>query len=788
MPVTTFFAKRLFFNILLIGLFFYSFSSFAQTSDATLSVSFPTNRMVFQRNNENFGFINIMGNYTQSLDKIEAKLTPIAAGQGVATDWLLVQANPKAGYFAGKIQGQGGWYKMEIRGVKNDVVLKIITIEKVGIGEVFIALGQSNAQGISDSGAKGAEDDRVNTVNFFNENGTVPENLNFVQLSQNVDIAPHGTGPWCYGELGDRLVKRLNVPVMFFNAGFLGVSVINWRESAEGLPTFNFVLDVGGRFQYNFGIPYSNLKNTLNYYGSLLGVRSLLWNQGETDNSPNRLSADVYADNLQKVIDISRKDFDNDLTWMVTRTSLTYLTPSNPEIIGGQNKVINQAGNNVFAGPLTDNLQIPRPDNVHFKNVPPDNMGLSILAENWDKFLDNNFFQNSKPVLAKAIVEPQILCDTDNQAILKVSEIFKSIEWSNGSTSNQISVEKGEYSVALKDLQGNKYVSPIINTNLIYPKEKPVITNDIDLEFCTDGTKKVSLTAIGDEFKTFQWSSGETNQKIMVGNSGEFTVTAKNEFGCLSLISDKIVVTAKPTPEQPKIMVLPANNVCEGQNITLSTDSNDKILWSNNETTSAISFDKIGNYEVSLKVSNELGCVSSESILQKISINPTPKQPSVSQFGVFALQAITGDFLANDQFEWKRENTFFLTTSTPLLKIAQPGAYQVSTVRKYQVSNSQSLTCQSKVSDIFSFQLLNDFVSIYPNPATDLVYLETKEVMKNLDVRFYTTLGKQVYKFILDDTSERKEIDLRSLESGSYIIKIKGYGFEETKRLIIQSK
>lgn len=788
MPVTNIFTKHSFFNFFLIVLSFCSFFSFAQTNDATFNVSFPTNRIVFQRNNENFGFINIMGNYTQSLDKIEAKLTPIAVGQGVATDWLLVQANPKAGYFAGKIQGQGGWYKMEIRGVKNDVVLKTITVDKVGIGEVFIALGQSNAQGISDSGAKGAEDDRVNTVNFFNDNGTVPENLNFVQLSQNVDIAPHGTGPWCYGELGDKLVKRLNVPVMFFNAGFLGVSVINWRESAEGLPTFNFVLDVGGRFQYNFGIPYSNLKNTLNYYGSLLGVRSLLWNQGETDNSPNRLSADVYAANLQKVIDISRKDFDNNLTWMVTRTSLTYLTPTSADIIGGQNKVINQVGNNVFAGPFTDILQIPRPDNVHFKNVPPDNMGLSILAENWDKYLDKNFFQNSKPVLAKAIVEPEILCDVDNQGLLKVADTFKTIEWSNGSKENQISVGKGEYSVALKDLQGNKYLSPKINTNLIYPKGKPTIANDIDLEFCADGTKKVALTAIGEEFKTFQWSSGETNQKIMVGNSGEFTVTAKNEFGCLSLVSDKVAVTAKPTPAQPKITVSPANNVCEGQSITLSTDSQDKILWNNNATTKAISFDKIGNYEVSLKVSNEFGCVSSESILQKISINPTPKQPIVSQFGVFALQATAGDFLGIDQFEWKRENTFFLTTNTPLLKIAQPGAYQVSTVRKYQVFNNQILTCQSKVSDIFSFQLLNDFVSIYPNPATDLVYLETKEVMKNLDVRFYTTLGKQVYKFILDDTSERKEIDLRSLDRGSYIIKIKGYGFEETKRLIIQSK
>lgn len=786
MPFTNYFAKNSFFKTCVILV--CSFSSFAQTSDVSLSISFPTNRMVFQRNNENFAFVNIMGNYTQALDKVEARLTPVITGQGVATDWLLVQENPKAGYFAGKIKGQGGWYKMEIRGVKGDVVLKTITIDKVGIGEVFIALGQSNAQGIADNGAKAATDDRVNTVNFFNDNGTVPENLNFVQLSQNVDIAPHGTSPWCYGELGDRLVKRLNVPVAFFNAGFLGVSVINWRESAEGLPTFNFVLDVGGRFQYNFGLPYSNLKNTLNYYGALLGVRSLLWIQGETDNSPNHLSSDVYASNLQKVIDISRKDFDTNLTWTVARTSLTYQTPSNPEIIGGQNKVIDKAGNNVFAGPFTDNLQIPRPDNVHFKNVPPDNMGLSLLAENWDKFLDNNFFQNSKPVLAKAIIEPEIFCDADNLSLLKVPETFKSIEWSNGSKSSLITVEKGVYSVALKDLQGNKYLSPKINTNLIYPQTKPTISNDTNLEFCTDGTTKVALTANGQEFKTFQWSSGETTQKITVGNSGEFTVKAKNEFGCVALVSDKVVVKANPIPAQPKITVSPANNVCEGQNITLSTDSNDKILWNNNATTKAIQFDKVGNYEASLKVSNEFGCVSSTSTLQKLSINPTPKQPTIIQFGVFSLQATDGDFLAKDQFEWKKDNATFLTTGTPLLKVTQSGGYKVSVLRKYQVGETQALTCQSKESNTSFFYLPNNLISIYPNPATDIIYLETKEVVKNLEVKFYTPLGKQVLKFFLDDTAERKEIDVRSLEKGSYIIKITGYGFEETKRLIIQSK
>ena len=763
---------------------FWGFTTFAQ-----IGVSFPTNRLVFQRNNENFGFVNILGNYTQSIDKIEAKLTPIIAGQGTATDWSLVQENPKAGYFVGKIKGQGGWYKLEIRAIKKNIVLQTISVEKVGIGEVFIALGQSNAHGISNYGAKGAIDDRVNAINFKNTDvlNSLPENLNFVQLSDNVNVAPQGDGPWCYGELGDRLVRRLNVPVAFFNEGLLLVSVINWRESAEGSPTFNFVLDVGGRFQLPKGLPYVNLKNTLHYYASLMGVRSLLWIQGETDNSPNRLTASVYSANLQRVIDISRNDFDENLTWMVARTSLTYLAPSNPEIIGGQNNIINKAGNNVFAGPFTDNLQVPRFDNVHFQNVPG-NMGISLLAEHWDKSLDDNFFQNSKPILAKSIVEPEILCDVNNQVLLKIPEGFKSYEWSNNAKTNQITVGKGTFSVLVKDNKGNKYLVPTINTDFVYPKEKPIISSSQGLEFCNDGIDKVELMANGQEFKSFRWSSGESTTKISVNITSNFTVKGINSLGCISAESDRVSVKANPIPAKPQIIVSPANAVCEGQTITLSIDTNDKILWSNKDTTKTISINKIGNYEFSAIVTNAIGCVSQPSSIQKLIISTIPKQPSIQQVGVFSLQATNGDFITNDQFEWKKENLFFTKTTLPILRNLQTGNYQVSTLRTYKLIDNQELTCRSIISGIIVFHTSNNSIIFYPNPATETIYLETKEVIRNVEVKFYTVLGKQVYQFRLDNTSERREIDVRSLEKGIYIVKINGDGFEESKRLIIQSK
>lgn len=840
--------------------FLFTIHSFAQ-----ISLSFPTNRIVFQRNNDNIGFINILGNYSQPVDKIEARLIPVVEGQGVSIGWTTIQDNPRAGYFSGRLTGFGGWYTMELRAIKDNNVLQTITVDRVGIGEVFIALGQSNASGLPLSELPGnnvlrATDDRVNAINFSNKAvlDPLPENLNFVHLEAEVDIAPAGNTAWCYGELGDRLAKKLNVPIMFFNAGELSVSVINWRESAQGIPTTNIFGQVMPK-----GLPYTNLRNTLHYYGALLGVRSLLWIQGETDNYPYRLSAEQYSSNLQTLIDITRSQFSGDLSWVVARTSLTYQQPSNPQIIGGQNRVIDRPGNNVFPGPYTDDLQIPRPDQVHFKNVPG-SYGLSVLAANWDAYLDDNFFRNSRPVLSRYIVDINVACNPNNQATLTLPDYLAAYRWSNGEAGNQITVDKGTYSVNVRDYQGNQLLVPSVNTNFMYPVEKPQITYQGDLEFCVNKQASINLTATGPEFNNFRWSTGADSPQIAADNSGQYTVTGYNQFGCASAISDTVAVNIKPAPVKPQIAISPNASVCEGatirlsvdsdetllwtNNITnnafvidsvgvynfsvtatnsfgcnevsdsvgvrinplpvkpriavspdtvvckgvsikLSTDTNESILWNNNSTMREISVDSVGDYTFSVKAITSFGCVL-ESDIQKTSIKQTPPSPDIDRLGIYTLRALNVNLSESEQFQWIKENNKFTTSKVPSLKIQDDGNYQVSVLRTYQLGNNQTITCESAPSKSFtlSLKLVEDEVTLYPNPAYDFLYLETKANLKNIELSFYNYSGKLIYVHKMDDTTERKGIDLRKMQNGSYIVKIKHADFEKTDRIIITQK
>ncbi len=834
--------------------FLFTINVFAQ-----ISLSFPTNRIVFQRNNDNIGFINILGNYSQPVDKIEARLIPVQEGWGTAVDWTIVQENLKAGYFSGRVGAVGGWYTMEIRAIKDGAVIQTITIDRVGVGEVFVALGQSNAAGVPGNNPLSATDDRVNAINFRNDAvlNPLPENLNFVHLNANVDIAPAGYTAWCYGELGDRLAKKLNVPIMFFNAGEQAVSVINWVESAKGKPTINiFGITMPG------GLPYTNLRNTLNYYGSLLGVRSMLWMQGETDNHPNHLSAPVYASNLQKLIDITRSQFSGNLSWVVTRTSLTYQFPSNPEIIEGQNIVIGRAGYNVFPGPFTDDLQPNRPDFVHFNNAGPGNMGLSILAENWDKYLDDNFFRNSKPVMARSVVDINLSCDPNNQSTLTLPDGLTNYNWSTGAHTNQIIVDKGVYSAKVKDQQGNDLLVPTVNTHFIYPVTKPQITHEGDLEFCANIKSSISLKANGGEFNNFQWSTGVNAPEISVDSSGQFAVKGYNLFGCASDISESIAVKINPAPLKPQIAVSPSPSVCEGASIQLSvnsdenllwnnnttakdisidsvgvynfrvmatnafgcselsdsvavrinplpakphivispdtiackgtpiklsTDTNEGVLWSNNSTTKEISIDSVGDYKFRVKAITPFGCVQ-ESDIQRASIKETPKTPDIDKLGIYTLQALNVTIGESEQYQWIRENAKFTTTKVSSLKVQQAGNYQVSVIRTYQLGSNRTLTCESIPSKALFLSLVADDITLYPNPAYDFLYLETKGSLKNVQLQFYTYAGKLMYIFNISETSERKAIDLRKVENGAYIVKIKNADFEKTDRVIISQK
>jgi hypothetical protein len=409
------------------------FIHFSQRANAQITLNFPVARAVVQRNNANQANLNIAGRINITADKIEARLVPraeqVRLDTIVATAWQVVQNTPK-GFFLGTISAKGGWYNLEVRAIKNNVLVGNLTIvERVGIGEVFVFLGHSNAQG----GAYGltgyaATDDRISCIAVGQEpqcNGMNPFQpatssdsvwckylqtgdaqflpvLKFSKVTVASGIAPFSSRPWFWGIMGDSLSKKLNVPIMLYSAAFGGSNSDHWYKAALGIPFDH------GFIKSSIGMPYINLKNILQLYVPLTGIRSVLCLHGVNERGD---SQSVVQNWMEGYIAQSRTDSRiNNLTWMIALDSYlldrSQSPPPFPMNFGPRNAqmaVSTEPFN--FLGPDLDQISdngggvgvSDRPDGLHFGDS-----GLVKAANAWANAINSNsFLRNSIPKSAQ---------------------------------------------------------------------------------------------------------------------------------------------------------------------------------------------------------------------------------------------------------------------------------------------------------------------------------------------------------------------------------------------------
>ncbi|MGF7217993.1 putative repeat protein (TIGR01451 family) [Spirosoma lacussanchae] len=393
-------------------------------SIAQLQINHPMARLVIQRGNDGNGRLYVSGQLRGQADRIEARLTPVVAGQGTETAWQTVQTNPVNGVFLGYITGTGGWYTLSVRAIISNTVSSEATVQPVGIGEVFVTAGQSNSRGLGiGDNDLGTATDRVNAIDSINHyyppspqpllsSGDPMPVPVYKALTAGRRIFPMAESSWGWGELGDYIVNRYNVPVAFYVAGWDGSTIDNWDKTARGIPTCNayFCNENWQNLQ-----PYTNLKNVLQYYASMAGIRAVLWHQGEAEGDVARDQIPQYATILRSVIEKARQDYGGrSMAWVVARASYNGQVTT-PAVVSQQDAVIATPGFNVFQGPLNDTIQNRNggDTDVHFANALrpsvhpryylnpnsiPVNMGLSRFARNWNNSLSNSFFQNAQPI------------------------------------------------------------------------------------------------------------------------------------------------------------------------------------------------------------------------------------------------------------------------------------------------------------------------------------------------------------------------------------------------------
>jgi len=656
-------------------------------TQAQLQVSFPTTRAVLQRNGANQATFRITGYYTSPLTRVEARLIA-RDGQGTTTDWQTIQNNVAGGTFAGDLTGQGGWYDLKVRGINIDQqVGNETTVERVGIGEVFVIAGQSNAQGIHQD-APNPQNDRVNCVNYRYPNDGFPNDPPtpvFTRLdnSPGFAIAPRGQGSWCWGQLGDLLVKRLNVPVMFFNAAFEGTAVQNWSQSA---PEGGTAYGVYNGDAYPARQPYINLKIALQFYANMLGVRAVLWHQGEADNLIGS-QRDFYLQQLQIVISQTRQDFGRNVPWMVARAS--YGDPP----IGGKNLTILAAQNlaiastaNVYAGPETDNIQVPRnrpPRGTANEGVHFDFDGLVEVASAWNASMTDAFFQQATPIAPAPSPGISVACAANNTLALSVNGEFPNIRWESGETGRSITKGAGLYRAKIKDALGNTFFSGQVRVS-----DAPVATVVDNRPPSICAGNNLALTSNYDNVAWINQQTGATvatSRAFNTATAGTYLVRYNDVSGC-QFVSNPITLTVNPLPATPTVANERPTTFCQGDNTILRASADGvQYNWSDGRNAKAISVGTPGNYF--LTVTDQNGCTSFASNTIAITVNPIPAKPAITANGPVTFCAdrnVTLSAPASTGYSWSGGQ------GTQTIAVNQTGAYSVRTRNQFGCASVES--------------------------------------------------------------------------------------------------
>ena len=306
--------RRLIRNLFLPGIFCLRSASCG--GEARLELTAPLDCQVVQRSAKETGKVTVAGTLSAAEavpDRLEARVDA-GAGKGM---WQKLAVTFTGAAFAAEMElPAGGWYRLELRASRNDVVLAGAVVEHLGVGEVFVVAGQSN------SANHGAEKQSPKTGKVAAFDGKR------WQLANDPQPGASGGGGSFLPPLGDALVERWSVPVGFIACGIGATSVREWLPKGATFPnpptiTGRVAQRPDGTWESK-GEAWDMLLARMKQAGPH-GFRAVLWHQGESDanqaDATRTLAGNLYREYLEKVIRETRRGIGWDAPWFVAQVS-----------------------------------------------------------------------------------------------------------------------------------------------------------------------------------------------------------------------------------------------------------------------------------------------------------------------------------------------------------------------------------------------------------------------------------------------------------------------------------
>lgn len=257
------------------------------------------------------------------------------------------------------------------------------------------------------------------------------------------------------------------------------------------------------------------------------------------------------------------------------------------------------------------------------------------------------------------------ICEGDSTLLRIEDKGYKEIRWSNGDSGNfTYAKKKGNHFVLVKDESDCFEISKNVYLNVMDFAELKISKSANS--FCV--TDEIELS-VPDEYVRYEWSTGETTNKIMIAEPGFYWLEVENSFGCVHK-TEPFEIKEKALPEIPK--VLGDFEICEDDTAFIYLNKyHHTIEWNTGYTGDTLKVTQEGAYFAI--VYDENGCFSStDTVYVEVFDKAVPaiNYPGIIESGLCDGDAVS--LTADDQYS----SVFWSTGETSLeISIEKTGQY-----------------------------------------------------------------------------------------------------------------
>lgn len=327
---------------------------------SSITIMSPVDFQTYQRDGNGQAHMVIRGTYTGTPTAIEAQFN----GGG----WSIIDASPSGGTFSGRLRNVSGQGTLDVRFANEHSVTA--SVMYVGVGDVFLVAGQSNASGRGNNYQ--AYRHASLKASMYREDGA------WAELTDPTDSDDGGGSPWPL--LGTLHLADQGVPVAFVTVADGGTGLVapdvNWSKN---------------------GTQYLGLINAVKNSG-INDAKAIVWHQGAKD-ARNNISQAAYQTALSQMLDDMQTDLGGNFAdlrlvcaqiGMVAARSATQLDAIR---LAQANRWDNDA--DILAGPVLHDIDLSDAggDGVHFRTDPE----LQMLADRWWRALKYHFYSGTEP-------------------------------------------------------------------------------------------------------------------------------------------------------------------------------------------------------------------------------------------------------------------------------------------------------------------------------------------------------------------------------------------------------